>query len=59
MIGVELRKSVMPVLRTLLDRGVWALPAGKNVLRLLPPLVISEEDLNRAAATVVETLRAL
>ncbi len=59
MIGVELRTSVMPVLRTLLDRGVWALPAGKNVLRLLPPLVISEQELSRATAIVIETLRAL
>jgi acetylornithine/succinyldiaminopimelate/putrescine aminotransferase len=57
MIGVELRKSVMPLLRALLDRGVWALPAGKSVLRLLPPLVISEEDLSRATAIIIETLR--
>ena len=58
MIGVELRRSVTPILKTLMERGVWALPAGKNVLRLLPPLVIREEDLDRATNIIVETLRA-
>ncbi len=45
MIGVELKIKVGPVLRALQERGVLALPAGATVLRLLPPLVISEEDL--------------
>ncbi len=58
MVGVELRRPVTPILRALLERGLWALPAGKNVLRLLPPLVISQDDLNRATAIVVEILRA-
>lgn len=57
MIGVELRHKVQPVLRTLLEAGVWAIPGGSNVLRLLPPLVIAEDDLERAVTTVVETLR--
>jgi acetylornithine/LysW-gamma-L-lysine aminotransferase len=52
MIGVELRRRVTPLLKALLARGVLALPAGSTVLRLLPPLVISEGEL----ATVVETI---
>lgn len=58
MIGVELRQRVTPVLQELLKRGVWALPAGPNVLRLLPPLTISEDDLERAIGTIVDVLRA-
>ncbi|MDE3091652.1 MAG: acetylornithine/succinylornithine family transaminase, partial [Chloroflexota bacterium] len=38
MIGVELKQKVTPYLHALMDRGVLALPAGLNVLRLLPPL---------------------
>lgn len=49
MIGVELKKKVTPFLMALIDRGVLALPAGPNVLRLLPPLVIEKADLDRAA----------
>jgi acetylornithine/LysW-gamma-L-lysine aminotransferase len=56
MIGVELRGKVAPVLKDLQTRGVLALPAGRTVLRLLPPLVISDDDLWQAVDTVEEIL---
>ena len=56
MVGVDLRKKVTPVLRRLMDRGIWALPAGINVLRLLPPLTIPESELHDALSIVVEVL---
>lgn len=56
MVGVELRGKVTPVLQQLMERGVWALPAGLNVLRLLPPLVIAEEDLARVVGVMKEVL---
>lgn len=48
LIGVELRHRVTPVLQALMARGVLALPAGPTVLRLLPPLVISQAELDTA-----------
>lgn len=45
MIGIELRGKVAPILRTLQERGILALPAGATVLRLLPPLVMNDVDL--------------
>jgi acetylornithine/LysW-gamma-L-lysine aminotransferase len=48
MLGVELKVKVTPVLQALMERGVLALPAGPNVLRMLPPLVISKSDLDKA-----------
>jgi len=56
MIGIELRGKVTPVLQQLMERGVWALPAGLNVLRLLPPLVIEQADLEQVVATIGEIL---
>ncbi len=56
MIGVELRGKVTPVLQKLMQRGVWALPAGLNVLRLLPPLVIEQTDLTRVVEAINDTL---
>jgi acetylornithine/LysW-gamma-L-lysine aminotransferase len=56
MIGVELRGKVAPVLKDLQTRGVLALPAGRTVLRLLPPLVITDDDLWQAVDTVEEIL---
>jgi acetylornithine/LysW-gamma-L-lysine aminotransferase len=49
MIGIELRGKVAPVLKGLQEKGVLALPAGITVLRLLPPLVIEEDDLWQVA----------
>jgi len=56
MIGIELRGKVAPILKRLQERGVLALPAGPSVLRLLPPLVISDDDLWQAAAIIEEVL---
>lgn len=56
MIGIELRGKVAPVLGALQDRGVLALPAGRTVLRLLPPLVITDDQLWTAVTVVEEVL---
>jgi [amino-group carrier protein]-gamma-(L-lysyl/L-ornithyl)-L-glutamate aminotransferase len=57
MIGIELRQRVTPVLKALMAGGVWALPAGDSVLRLLPPLVIGEDELLDGTDAVLEALR--
>ncbi len=56
MIGLELRGRVTPVLKRLQELGVLALPAGLNVLRLLPPLVITHDELRRVISAVQEAL---
>ncbi len=56
MIGVELRGKVTPILEQLMSQGVWALPAGLNVLRLLPPLVIEKGDLEQVIKTIGRVL---
>ncbi len=56
MFGIELRAKVAPVLKALQERGVVALPAGAMVLRLLPPLVISDADMWEATHIIEETL---
>jgi acetylornithine/LysW-gamma-L-lysine aminotransferase len=59
MIGIELRHKVTPVLRALQEQGVLALPAGATVLRLLPPLVVSQEQLEIAAQAIETVLAAI
>jgi acetylornithine/LysW-gamma-L-lysine aminotransferase len=56
MIGVELKKKVAPYLQGMADRGVIALPAGLSVVRLLPPLVITEEQIERVLEVMAEVL---
>jgi LysW-gamma-L-lysine/LysW-L-ornithine aminotransferase len=57
LVGVELKQRVQPYLQRLLERGVLALPAGPNVLRLLPPLVIAEEELARVVEAIGAALK--
>ena len=56
LIGIELRGKVTPILQKLQARGILALPAGGTVLRLLPPLVIEESDLETVAAAIADIL---
>lgn len=56
MVGIELRTKVAPVLAALLERRVVALSAGRNVLRLLPPLVIEEDEWDAVLDRVLEVL---
>jgi len=58
MIGIELKQKSTPVLKEMMDRGVLALPAGPNVVRLLPPLVIGEADLETVIQVIRESLDA-
>ena len=58
MLAVELRSKVAPVLRALMvEHGVIALPAGPTVLRLLPPLVISEQEIDQGVEAIVAAVR--
>jgi acetylornithine/LysW-gamma-L-lysine aminotransferase len=56
LVGIELKERVRPFLSTLVERGILALPAGPNVLRLLPPLIIGYDDLETVVATINDVL---
>ena len=56
MIGIEIKTKVAPYLRALMDAGVLALPAGMNVIRLLPPLVIKPKQIERVIAAIEQVL---
>jgi len=53
MLGIELGEKVAPVLAALEERGVLAINAGATVIRLVPPLILSEAEADEA----VEALR--
>ncbi|MCB9059556.1 MAG: acetylornithine/succinylornithine family transaminase [Calditrichae bacterium] len=52
LIGIELKEKVQPYILAMMDEGVLTLPSGSTVLRLLPTLVISCEQMD----TVVERI---
>ena len=57
MIGIELKVKSRPVLESLVDHGLLAVPAGPTVVRLLPPLVISDQEIDRACGILLDCLR--
>ncbi|MBN2245101.1 MAG: aspartate aminotransferase family protein [Candidatus Aminicenantes bacterium] len=46
MIGIEARIKVKPIIMDLMDEGVLVLPAGANIIRLLPPAIISYTEID-------------
>ena len=59
MIGVEVRDGFTnkDLAARLMDAGLLVLTAGHNVLRLLPPLTITKEEMDKGLAILDKTLR--
>ena len=53
---MELRFDVFNVVQKCAQRGVLILDAGRNVLRFLPPLVITKEQVDKAISVLDEVL---
>ena len=51
MIGIELKFEVKDILMDGINKGILLLYSGRNIIRLLPPLVITEDDISRVLET--------
>jgi len=59
MVGIEVKRGAPRVLQALaLDHGVLAMPAGRSVVRLLPPLVVDEGHVDHLVGALTEVLGA-
>ena len=56
MIGIELKFEVKDILMEGIEKNLLLLYSGRNILRLLPPLVISEEDVTKSLDILDELL---
>ncbi|MBX7255200.1 MAG: aspartate aminotransferase family protein [Candidatus Hydrogenedentes bacterium] len=52
LVGVEMKSPVAPVVQKMLDAGIVCGPAGPNVLRFAPPLIITQAHVDRVVATL-------
>ena len=59
LVGVEMDIDVNPLVNKGLEAGLLLVSAGTNVLRFVPPLVITEAEIKHAVATVGEILATL
>ena len=46
MIGVEFKSKVAPIVAALRDAGVLTINAGATVIRFVPPLIITKEEVD-------------
>ena len=58
MIGIEIKENIATLLKELREQGLLALSAGENVLRLLPPLTVSYDEMDQAIEIITLTLIA-
>ena len=56
MLGMELRFDVHNIILKCVSKGVLVLDAGRTVIKLLPPLVIEKEQIDRVIAVLDEVL---
>jgi acetylornithine/succinyldiaminopimelate/putrescine aminotransferase len=56
LVGYELDIEAQPVVDAALEHGLVTLTAGKNVLRLAPPLIVTEQHVDDALGILEEVL---
>jgi acetylornithine/succinyldiaminopimelate/putrescine aminotransferase len=54
--GIELDRPAAPVVAAALEKGLLLVTAGERVLRIVPPLVIAEDELDAGLAILKEAL---
>jgi acetylornithine/succinyldiaminopimelate/putrescine aminotransferase len=55
--GIELNEAAAPYVARAFEAGLLVTSAGENVVRLLPPLVVSDDDISRAVQLIAEVLQ--
>jgi acetylornithine/N-succinyldiaminopimelate aminotransferase len=55
--GIELTEAAAPYVARLFDAGLLVTSAGENVIRLLPPLVVSNEQIQQGVQMIKEVLQ--
>ena len=59
MVGIEFKEPVAPLVGALQESGVICGPAGPNVLRFLPPLIITRQQIDQVMSILATCVGAL
>ncbi len=57
MIGIQTTENLADPVQAARDKGLIVLTAGTNVIRLLPPLTLSKEEIDQGVAILAEIFR--
>lgn len=56
LIGIECNVEVAPIITACRNEGLLVLQAGPNVVRILPPLTVTKEQIEKATTILVDTI---
>ena len=56
MIGIETTENLVDLVEKARDKGLVVLTAGTNVIRLLPPLTLTKEQIDQGVAILKDVL---
>lgn len=57
MLGIETTEDAATIQKKAIEKGILVLTAGKNVIRLLPPLTISQDEIKSGIQVLIELLK--
>ncbi|MEL6736171.1 MAG: acetylornithine transaminase, partial [Pseudomonadota bacterium] len=57
--GIKCKVTNTDVVAAMRDQHLLAVPAGDNVVRLIPPLTVTEDDIKEAVARLTTALDAM
>lgn len=59
MLGIACQLEVAPIITACREKGLLVLPAGPNVVRLLPPLTVTEQELEKAVTILTDVVTSM
>ncbi|MCM3411980.1 acetylornithine transaminase [Metabacillus litoralis] len=59
LLGIECKEQVGEIINQLREKQLLVLPAGPNVVRLLPPLTVSYEEIDTAIETIASVFSSV
>ena len=58
MVGIECKEKVTNIIPQLLEKGLMVLVAGEQVIRLLPPLTVTKDEITNAVEQIKEVIQS-
>lgn len=55
-VAIELKFKVVPILKQAISEGVLFLTSGLTIIRMLPPLIITQQQINRVVEVLEKTI---
>lgn len=61
MLGIKINDKIehLKVVEKFIDNGLLTIPAGNNVIRIIPPLIINFEHIKEAQEKIINSLKSL